>query len=73
MIKLTYKGWVCPKCNRVYAPWMPECTKCGNISIGYKYTVNPTTTGNPHNLKSEGSKTDEESGTWCLNKESEEE
>lgn len=22
-------GWKCPGCGRCYAPWMPECTKCG--------------------------------------------
>jgi hypothetical protein len=21
-------AWVCPKCGRVYAPWMPECQEC---------------------------------------------
>ena len=53
------QGWECPKCNTVYAPWIAVCPKCKNTSIGYEYTV--------------GSKTDEVSGTWCLNKESEKE
>ena len=22
------QGWECPKCNRVYAPFMMECPKC---------------------------------------------
>lgn len=21
-------GWICPKCGGVYAPFMPQCTKC---------------------------------------------
>ena len=21
-------GWVCPKCGRVYAPYIPECMFC---------------------------------------------
>lgn len=20
------EGWICPKCSRVLAPWMPECS-----------------------------------------------
>lgn len=22
------KGWQCPKCQKVFAPWVPECTYC---------------------------------------------
>ena len=22
------KGWICPKCQRVYAPYVPNCFKC---------------------------------------------
>ena len=22
------KGWECPKCGKVYAPWMPSCADC---------------------------------------------
>lgn len=22
------KGWECPKCSKVYAPFVPECGKC---------------------------------------------
>lgn len=22
-------GWVCPKCGRVYAPFIPSCSYCG--------------------------------------------
>ena len=24
------KGWECPKCGRVYAPWVEKCKYCGN-------------------------------------------
>jgi hypothetical protein len=24
----TPKGWICPKCERVYAPFVSECLKC---------------------------------------------
>lgn len=24
------KGWVCPKCDRVYSPFTPECLHCNN-------------------------------------------
>jgi len=23
-------GWECPKCGKVYAPWVRECSNCGN-------------------------------------------
>ena len=26
-------GWICPKCGRVYAPFMRECTHCNNNEI----------------------------------------
>jgi hypothetical protein len=22
------KGWICPKCGSVYAPWVEKCEKC---------------------------------------------
>ena len=22
------QGWECPRCGKVYAPWMPSCTSC---------------------------------------------
>lgn len=29
----TNKGWICPKCGRVYAPYMPECQHCNEALI----------------------------------------
>lgn len=26
-------GWVCPKCGRVYAPYIPECWHCNKALI----------------------------------------
>lgn len=26
-------GWICPKCGRVYAPFICECTKCNSNEI----------------------------------------
>ena len=31
------KGWVCPKCNKVYAPHVNECNRCNNQHVN---TVN---------------------------------
>lgn len=25
---MSNKGWECPKCNKVYAPWKAECDHC---------------------------------------------
>lgn len=30
----TQKGWECPKCGRILAPWMPYCT-CNNMNNTY--------------------------------------
>ena len=27
--------WVCPKCGRVYAPWIDKCQYCGGSTITY--------------------------------------
>ena len=27
------QGWQCPVCGRVYAPWMSECSHCGNSVV----------------------------------------
>lgn len=41
MIKLKYElspsnqktGWICPRCGKVYAPYIMECIKCNNKVI----------------------------------------
>ena len=36
MIETDYfapKGWVCPKCGRVYAPSIPMCWYCGSQEV----------------------------------------
>jgi hypothetical protein len=25
------QGWICPKCGRVYAPWVKECEACNPV------------------------------------------
>jgi hypothetical protein len=29
------KGWVCPKCEKVFAPTVKECVYCNQVSITY--------------------------------------
>ena len=33
MSKYETKGWICPKCGRVYAPWVDKCQYCGGSTI----------------------------------------
>jgi len=33
MTKSENKGWICPKCGRVYAPWIDKCQYCGGSTI----------------------------------------
>jgi len=35
MKKNNNEGWVCPKCGRVYAPWVEKCQYCGGNTITY--------------------------------------
>lgn len=32
------EGWICPKCGKVWAPWMPSCD-CGMLS---QFSSSPT-------------------------------
>jgi len=27
------KGWICPKCKKVYSPYIYECAECNGIKI----------------------------------------
>ena len=29
----TNNGWICPKCGRVHAPYIPECQHCNEALI----------------------------------------
>lgn len=54
-IKLWNQGWECPKCGRVYAPWMDQCTTCNNKNThSWSQTI---TTRDPYKFYSEGTKT----------------
>ena len=33
MSKNETKGWICPKCGRVYAPGVDKCQYCGGSTI----------------------------------------
>jgi uncharacterized OB-fold protein len=33
------KGWQCPKCGNVYAPFMMECRKCNSADQFAKFSV----------------------------------
>lgn len=35
MSKENKNGWICPKCGRVYAPWVDKCQYCGGSTITY--------------------------------------
>ena len=29
------KGWECPKCGRIWAPWVKDCSYCNNQNKPY--------------------------------------
>lgn len=35
------QGWVCPKCGRVYAPWVYTCAKCDPSTVTFPATGTP--------------------------------
>ena len=35
-------GWICPKCGKVHAPWVPSC-ECNNSPIQYGTGTGDTT------------------------------
>ena len=34
MVVSVPRGWQCPVCGRVYAPFMPMCSHCGGVTVG---------------------------------------
>ncbi len=59
MSKNKTEGWICPKCGRVYAPWIDKCQYCGGSTITYTPSTCPyypclysdaRTTLNPNNI-----------------------
>lgn len=38
-------GWICPKCGRVYAPFILECAKCNNTTLETSVCPEITTVG----------------------------
>ena len=37
------QGWICPKCGRVNAPWLPTCGCVSSQTSGYVYVPNEQT------------------------------
>ena len=40
------RGWVCPKCGRVYAPWVASCELCNTKTIINQQFQNPLDNSN---------------------------
>lgn len=40
---LNLKGWICPKCGNVYAPFTRECYNCNSMKERIKKTNNSPT------------------------------
>jgi len=39
------EGWVCPRCGRVYAPWVAMCSWCSLVTTGSITITYPETPG----------------------------
>jgi len=33
------KGWICPRCQNVYAPWVSECEQCNKTKLAEQPTI----------------------------------
>ena len=43
-ISFAQKGWECPRCGRINAPWLP-CCSCSKSTYYVSWTKDMTTTG----------------------------
>lgn len=39
-------GWICPRCQKVYAPWVASCS----CSLGTVYEMNIPVPGDPNKI-----------------------
>lgn len=47
------KGWICPKCGKVYAPDVKECSNCNwlaNITASGRINQSPSTETRPQDV-----------------------
>ena len=49
-------GWICPKCGRVYGPYVNECCACNMDKNSYEPTVTFTTTSSEVNINEQNGK-----------------
>ena len=45
-ISFSQKGWECPRCGRINAPWLPCCSCDKSTTYAISWTKDITTTGN---------------------------
>ena len=38
------RGWICPKCEKSYAPWVTECYGCNSGALKAVPVIGPNTT-----------------------------
>lgn len=43
-------GWICPKCGKVHAPWVPSC-ECNNTSLQYGINTSDINTNGIDKMK----------------------
>lgn len=56
-ISFSQKGWECPRCGRINAPWLP-CCSCDKSTVSITWTRDTTLT----NAKKDGDRKEEVQG-----------